>query len=102
MKIFSEVGDNVVFRCEENCDEDLIKYDIDENYVDFNCAKSYIGGNKNNELSKKLCENISEREDLITFENENFSENFDEYVSSKKEVIFENNVNSNISKNVEY
>ena len=100
VKIFSEMGDNVVFRCEENCVEDIIEHDIEENYVGFNCGKFYVGGNKNNELSKKPCENVSEEEDLITFENENFSENFDEYnVSSKKEVIFENDFNCNISKN---
>ena len=42
--------------------------------------------------------NVSEVEDLITFKNENFSENFDEYnFLSKKEVIFENYVNCNMS-----
>ena len=56
MKIFSEMGDN----------------------VEFNCGKFYVGGNKNNELSKKPCENVSEEEDLKIFENEDFSENFDE------------------------
>ena len=60
---------------------------------------NFVGANKNNELSKKPCENVSEEEDLITFVNENFSENFDEYnVSSKKEVIFEIDVNCNMSK----
>ena len=99
VKIFCEMGD-VIFRCEENCVEDLIEYDIDENYVEFNCGKFYVGGNKNHELSKKPCQNVSVEEDLITFENENFSENFDEYnVSNKKEVIFKNDINCNMSKN---
>ena len=99
MKIFSEMEDNGVFCCEENCVEDLIEYHIDENYVEFNCSKFYVGGNKNNELSNKPCENVSEEEDLITFENKDFSENFDEYnVWSKKEFIFENDVNCNMSK----
>ena len=34
VKIFSEMGDNVVFRCEENCVEDIIENDVDENYVE--------------------------------------------------------------------
>ena len=98
VKIFSDMGDNVPFRCEENYVEDLIEYDIDVNYMEFNCGKFYVAGYKNNELSNKPCENVSEEEELITFENENFSENFDEYnVSSKKEVIFENDVNCNMS-----
>ena len=100
VKIFSEMGDNVVFRCEENCVEDIIENDVDENYVEFNCRKFYVSSNKNKELSKKPCENVSEEEDLITIENEHFSENFNECnVLSKKEVIFENNVNCKMSKN---
>ena len=42
VKIFSEMGDNVVFHCEENCVEDIIKNDVDENYVEFNCGKSFM------------------------------------------------------------
>ena len=69
----SEMGDNVLFPCEENYVEDWIEYDIDENYVEFNCGKFYVGGNKNNELSKKPYKIVSEEEDLITFKNENYS-----------------------------
>ena len=42
VKIFSEMGDNGVFCCEENCVEDIIEYDIDENGVEFNYGENFM------------------------------------------------------------